>query len=189
MIHKLRIVVLVLIMFYGLSWSNAGAGEPDVREWGQHADEKLHEGAIVIEAQDGTRKVAEVLGGQLGKETVDGIDVGLFVLQATNPERLKPGAKGPTHIFNVAFVEEDGDRLLADATGTVVIAGAGSRQRVALQTFRSHYQAQVRLEQPGNYHLHVEFTAAGRSGTTSPVLFTYKRKSVASKVGDSPPKE
>ena len=106
MIYKSLIGLLMLIMICGFSWSSAGAGEPDVHEWGRHADEKLHEGAIVIEAQDGTRKVAEVLGGQLGKETVEGVNVGLFVLQATNPERLKPDAKGPTHIFNVAFVEE-----------------------------------------------------------------------------------
>ena len=189
MIHKPLIGLLILIMFCGLSWSNAGAGEPDVHEWGQHADETLHEGAIVIEAQDGTRKVAEVLGGQLGKETVEGVNVSLFVLQATNPERLKPGAKGPTHIFNVAFVEEDGSRILADATGTVVIAGAGSRQRVALRPFRSHYQVQARLEQPGDYHLHVEFAVAGRAGATKPVLFTYKRKSVTTEAGHSQPEK
>ncbi len=181
MIHKSLIWLLILAMTYCQPWSSAAAGESDVHEWGRHADDKINEGAIVIEAQDGTRKVAQVLGGQLGKEIVNGIDVGLFVLQASSPERLKPGAKGPTHIFNVAFVAEDGGGLLADVTGAVVIAGAESRQRVALQPFRSHYQVATRLEQTGNYDLHVEFDVAGRAGATQPVRFTYKRKTEAGK--------
>ena len=100
MIHKSLIGLLMLAMIYCQPWSSAAAGESDIHEWGRHADEKLHEGAIVLEAQDGTRKVAEVLGGQLGKETVEGVNVGLFVLQASNPERLKTGAKGqPFKLF------------------------------------------------------------------------------------------
>ena len=186
-LYKSLIGLLMLTILWGLSWSSAGAGDPEVHEWGRHADEKLNKGAIVIEAQDGTRKVAEVLGGPLGKETVDGVDVGLFVLQASNPERLKPGARGPTHIFNVAFIDEGGGRMLADVTGTVVIAGAGTRQRVALRPFRSHFQVPARLEQPGDYHLQVEVAVAGRAGTTKPVPFTYKRKSVTTGPGRSQP--
>ena len=185
MVHKSLLGALILAMLCVQPWSGAIAEEADVHEWGQHSDEDLHEGAIVIEAQDGTRKLARVLGGQLGKETVDGVDVGLFVLQASNPERLKSGAKGPTHIFNVAFVDQDGGRMLADVTGTVVIVGAATQQRVAIRPFKSHYQVRTRLEQPGDYQLHVEFAAGDRAGTTRPVLFTYRRKSVASQAGHS----
>ena len=182
MVHKSLLGALILAMLCVQPWSGAMAEEADVHEWGRHGDESLHEGAIVIEAQDGTRKV---LGGQLGKETVDGVNVGLFVLQASNPERLKPGAKGPTHIFNVAFVDQDGGRMLADVTGTVVIVGAATQQRLAMRPFKSHYQVRTRLEQPGDYLLNVEFAAGDRAGSTRPVLFTYRRKSVASQAGHS----
>ncbi len=124
-------------------------------------------------------KLTTMLGGCIGRETVNGISVGLFVLQASNPERLKPGASGPTHIFNVAFVDENDARIVEDASGTVVIAGAGFQQRVDLRPNASHYQVRTRLEQTGDYHLHVEFAAAGRAGSTQPFVFTYNRKTSA----------
>ena len=61
-------------MFANTATTGARAAEDlPLHEWGKHSDEDLYEGAITIEAQDGTRKVAKVLGGPLGKETIDGI--------------------------------------------------------------------------------------------------------------------
>jgi hypothetical protein len=51
--------------------------------------------------------------------------------------------------------------------------GKGEPQRVALRPFKSHHQAPVRLEEPGEYSLVVEFSAAGKSGKTEPMGFSY----------------
>jgi hypothetical protein len=168
---------LVLPVLLSLSCAGQAAEDSPLHEWGKHTDEELYEGAITIEATDGTRKVAKVLGGPLGKETVDGIEVGLFVLQASNPERLKPGAKGPTHIFNVTFLEEGGSQLIKDALGAVVVEKPGIEpQRVALRPAGSHYQAFARLEEKGEYQIRVEFVTGGHSGQTQPKPFDYTGK-------------
>jgi hypothetical protein len=168
---------ILLTTLANLPWSMAAAEDTPLHEWGKHSDDELYEGAITIEAQDGTRKVAKVLGGPLGKETVDGIEVGLFVLQATNPERMKPGAKGPTHIFNVTFMEEDGSQLIKEALGAVVIEKPGLEpQRVAFRPVGSHHQAFARLEEKGEYQIRVEFVTSGRKGETQARPFDYTGK-------------
>ena len=158
----------------GISSALTAAEDVPLDEWGKHSKEDLYEGAITIEADDGTRKVAKVLGGPLGKETVDGIEVGLFVLQASNPERLKPGAEGPTHIFNVTFMEEGGSKLITEALGAVIIEREGTEtQSKSFKLTGSHHQASARLEEKGEYQISVEFVTGSHKGKTQSRLFNY----------------
>lgn len=153
------------------------AEDVPLHEWGNHSKEELYEGAITIEADDGTRKVAKVLGGPLGKEVVDGIEVGLFVLQASNPERLKPGAEGPTHVFNVTFMDEGGSQLITEALGAVIIERPGAEtQRRSFRLTGSHHQAQARLEEKGEYQISVEFVTGSHKGKTQARPFDYTGK-------------
>ena len=139
-----------------------------------------YEGAITVTgtADDGTivEEVAAVVGGKLTLETVDGIEVGLYVLQAESWERLKPGGKGPTHLFNVTFMLEGTTDLIEHALGAVVIEGQGVQQSNAIKPFKSHHQVAVRLEQPGEYKISVDFLVNDRKGTTQPATFKYIRK-------------
>lgn len=168
---------LLWAILTNVSFPAAAAEDASLQDWGKHSDEALSEGDITIEAQDGTRKVAKVLGGPLGKETVDGIEVGLFVLQASNPERLKAGAKGPTHIFNVTFMEEGGNQLIKEALGAVIIEKPGVEpQRVTFKPSGSHHQAYARLEEKGEYQIHVEFVTGGHKGQTQAKPFDYTGK-------------
>ena len=161
----------------GVSCVAVSTEDVPLHDWGKHSDDELYEGAITIEATDGTRKVAKVLGGPLGKETVDGIEVGLFVLQASNPERLKPGAKGPTHIFNVTFMEEGGSQLIKEALGAVIIERSGVEpQRVTFRPVGSHHQAFARLEEKGEYQISVDFVTGGHKGQTQTKPFKYTGK-------------
>ena len=169
---------LALLMLANVSSTAALAGDnTPLHDWGKHSDEELYEGAITIDSADGTRKVARVLGGPLGKEIVDGIEVGLFVLQASNPERLKPGSKGPTHIFNVTFLEEGGKQLITEALGAVIVERSGfETQCVPLQRSGSHHQASARLEEKGEYQVSVEFVTGSHDGRTQAKPFDYTGK-------------
>mgnify|MGYP001814394922 CR=1 FL=1 len=99
---------LIFSVITGMSCVLIAAEDKALHEWGEHSKEDLYEGAITIEADDGTRKVATVLGGPRGTEVVDGSEVGRVVVQASHPERLTPGAGGPTRICNVTCGEEGG---------------------------------------------------------------------------------
>jgi hypothetical protein len=168
---------LLFAVLANLAFVVVAAENKSLDEWGKHSDEALYEGAITIDADDGTRKVAKVLGGPLGKEVVDDIEVGLFVLQASNPERLKPGAKGPTHIFNVTFMDAGGSKLITEALGAVVIEKPGTEtQRKPFKLTGSHHQAQARLEQKGEYRISVEFVTGSHKGTTQAKTFDYTGK-------------
>ncbi|RMF84354.1 MAG: hypothetical protein D6739_06020, partial [Nitrospirae bacterium] len=147
----------------------AWAGPPEA------TSPRLHEGAIEV-VGEGSRAVATVLGGRLGSETVAGVEVGLYVLQAESPERLAPGGRGPTHMFNVTLVDAATGRLLRDATGTVTVRGPGGTREATLRPAGSHHRSLVRLEQEGEYRIQVAFTSGERSGTTRPFPFHYRRK-------------
>jgi hypothetical protein len=154
--------------------------EEDVplHKWGDHDVGELYQGAITIEDQkEGVRKVAMALGAQLGKESVDGIEVGLFVLQASNPEQLKPGATGPTHLFNVTLLDKEAGALIKEALGSVIIEREGMEpQRQPLKPVVSHHQASARLNERGEYQVSVEFVAEGRKGHTGSMPFSYTGK-------------
>ena len=165
---------LSFALLIGISTVLTAAEDVPLHEWGEHSNDELYEGALTIEADDGTRKVMKTLGGPLGKEAIDGIEVGLFVLQASNPERLKPGAKGPTHIFNVTFMEEGGSQLITEALGAVIIERPGTEtQRESFRLTGKHHQAQVRLEEKGEYQISVEFVSGSHKGKTQSSIFNY----------------
>lgn len=146
-------------------------------EWGKHTDEHIMKGDLVVEAQDGTRKVAKVLGLPLGSEVIDGVEVGLYILQATNPARLAPGAIGPTHLINVSFVPADGGRMISQVMGAVVVEGdKGQVMRWPLHPDFSHQQAEGRLEDIGEYRFSVEYVLADGKGKTAAYPFLYERK-------------
>ena len=172
-----KCIFMVGLLFVVSAQVNASEGGTGIHDWGKHPDEVVKKGDITLEAQDGVRKVAKVLGGPLGKETVDGIEVGLFVLQASNPERLKPGAKGPTHIFNVTFMADTGGRLITDALGAVIIEREGMEpQRVQIKRSGSHHEAYTRLDEKGEYQVRVEFVTGNHKGQTQAMLFDYTGK-------------
>jgi len=178
--------VVFAVVLAALPLTARAGDEPSRHEWGKHGDEALIEGDIVLESTDGTRKVAMLLGAPLGNETVEGIDVGLFVLQASNPERLKAGAEGPTHLFNVTFKAGDGSRLIKEALCTVVVEGAGESQRVVMRSRESHHEAFARLEEEGEYRIRVEFLTADRKGETGSYPFVYKRNAPLQHCGSHP---
>lgn len=176
-IYTFTACVLITLISNPIFAADAATGEASLQEWGQHDKAKLSEGDITIEAQDGTRKVAKVLGGPLGKQTIDDIEVGLFVLQASNPERLKPGATGPTHIFNVTFMEQGGSELIKEALGAVIIERPGTEtQRITFKPSGSHHEAYARLDEKGEYQISVEFVTGSHEGLTKAVAFDYTGK-------------
>lgn len=174
--HKLSIGLSFAVLT-GVSCVLTAAEDVPLEEWGEHSKEELYEGAMTIEAADGTRKVMKTLGGPLGKEVVDGIEVGLFVLQASNPERLKPGSEGPTHVFNVTFMEAGGSQLIKQALGSVIIERTGTEtQRKSFRLTGKHHQVQTRLEEKGEYQISVEFVTGSHKGKTQSMLFDYTGK-------------
>ena len=135
-----------------------------------------HQGAITYTG-DGMERSTTVLGGALGTQIVEDVQVGLFVLQASSPDRLKEGGAGPTHMFNVTFTDEKTQELLEQAQGTITVTGAdGSQQTGEIQPFRKHFQAGFRLEHPGDYLIKVAFASGDRKGSTGTFPFTYVRK-------------
>ena len=170
-------VGLTLAVLTCMPGMSTAADDVPLDQWGKHSDEQLYEGAITIEADDGTRKVAKVLGAPLGNETIDGIEIRLFVLQASNPERHKPGSTGPTHIFNVTFMEEGGSQLITEALGAVTIEKSGLEpQQVPFKRSGSHYQSFARLEEKGLYQISVEFVSGAHKGKSQAKQFNYTGK-------------
>lgn len=171
-------LVGALLVACGLPLFAADSGpstghEGHVRASGNHAHH-MHEGAISFKGSDGRVHSATVLGGKLGQDTADGTVVGIHVLQAESPERLKPAGRGPTHLFNLTFVEEGESKLLEEVLGALLVTGEGEPQRVAFRRHASHFQAAVRLPAPGDYQLRVVFVVQGHSSTTKPVPFRYR---------------
>jgi hypothetical protein len=143
-----------------------------------------HQGAITYTG-DGVERSTTVLGGALGTQSVADVQVGLFVLQASSPDRLKEGGSGPTHMFNVTFTDEKTQELLEQAQGTITVSGAdGTQQSAEIQPFRKHFQAGFRLERPGDYLVTVAFSSGGRKGTTETFPFTYVRKATPTESKD-----
>lgn len=152
----------------------AQGGNPDRKE----PPPRTHEGAISVTG-DGSVKMMTVLGGDLGRQIVEGVEVGLFVLQAESPARLEEGARGPTHVFHLTFREADGGGRVDGVAGALVIEGAGRSGRVEFKPFETYHRAVTRLEKEGEYRISVEFTAGETERRTSPFPFRYARKKQA----------
>jgi hypothetical protein len=175
-----KLATLLLIFAVAIPASLASGQSSEKEESGSgHEGHMKHQGAITYTG-DGTERSTTVLGGALGSQSVSDVTVGLFVLQADSPERLKEGGSGPTHVFNVTFTDEKTEELLKQAQGTIVVTGAdGSQQSEAIQPFRKHFQARFRLEHPGDYLIQVAFESGDRKGTTQTYAFNYVRKAAA----------
>jgi hypothetical protein len=141
-----------------------------------HSEHRMHEGAITF-SHEGQTFGTVVLGGLVGVASVDGVKVSVHVLQAESPDRLKSTGSGPTHLFNLTFVDEESEELIREASGTVTVTGGGGR-RVGepFGKFASHFQARVRLDHPGEYLVQVDFESGSGSGVTDPVAFEYRWK-------------
>lgn len=152
------------------------SGQDRERRGDGHGAHDMPEGAISFSRQGQTFKTT-ALGGLVGADSVDGVKVGVYVLQAESPERLKPTGSGPTHLFNLTFVDENGEELIHEASGTVTVTGAdGLQRRETFERFESHFQARVRLDHPGDYRLRVDFETGAGSGSTAPLEFNYRWK-------------
>ena len=184
-IIRLAWILLIILTILGVgSWPIASAqdhsGHTQHGSGSTVGSEHIHPGAISVTDGAGNEYKATVLGGPLGTVSANGVSVNFFVLQATSQQRLKPGGRGPTHIFNMTFVDLSQEEMLSEVLGVAVIEGGGQSQRVNIRPFQSHYQAVARLEKHDVYRIRAEFLAAGKSGITDPVIYTYKPKPGAS---------
>ncbi|EGV50405.1 hypothetical protein [endosymbiont of Riftia pachyptila] len=170
----IRLFTLSLLLFGCL----AGVRAEESKAPPANKDPRLYEGAIYYGKEDQIEDIAVPLGGVVGSDTVDGINVGLYVFQASSPERHQPGAKGPTHLFNITFTEEEDGNLIEQVLGALIIQGQGPQKesRHRIHPFKSHQQVAVRLEQEGEYQLSVEYLAKGQQGKTKAFPFVYVRK-------------
>ncbi len=145
------------------------------------AGHEEHAGAPLKYTGYGETHSAGVLGARIGGKEIDGIQVDVYVLQATSPERLGPEGRGPTHLFNVRFVDVAASELIVGAKGVVTIAPAsgGEVLRVPFEPFAKHFQSPTRLPAPGEYAVGVEFEAGNRKGSVSGLPFVYRRRETA----------
>jgi hypothetical protein len=173
--RKLVRLALALSLVIPVSLAMGQSSEHE-NHGGDDDKHKNHQSAITYTG-DGMERSTTVLGGTLGTESVSEVMVGVFVLQAQSPERLKEGGSGPTHMFNVTFTDEETQELLEQAQGTITVTGADGRQQTGeIQPFRKHFQAGFRLEHPGDYLIKVAFSSGDRKGSTESFPFTYVRK-------------
>jgi hypothetical protein len=105
-----------------------------------------------------------LLGGAVGDRTVSGVRVELYVLQAQEPDKLKPG--DPNHAFTVALKDGKTGEFVDQGEVSIAVAGdAGADQRSPMPTrSRGIFRAGVALPQPGQYRVTIAFKAAGRAG-------------------------
>jgi hypothetical protein len=105
-----------------------------------------------------------MLGGVVGNRTINGMDVGLYVLLAQEPDKLKPG--DPNHAFTVTLKDAKSSALLKQGEVSIAVAGGGTPVKPAPMSAQSAgvFRLGVRLPQPGQYRIKVAFKAEGRSG-------------------------
>ena len=151
-------------------------GQQQSQQSEDHSEHRMHEGAITF-SHEGQTFGTVVLGGLVGAASVDGVKVSVHVLQAESPDRLKSTGSGPTHLFNLTFVDEESEELIREASGRVTVTGAdGRRVGEPFGKFASHFQARLRLDHPGEYLVQVDFESGSGSGVTDPLPFDYRRK-------------
>jgi hypothetical protein len=104
-----------------------------------------------------------LLGGAVGNRTVNGVRVELFVLQAQDLDKLKPG--DPNHAFTVTLKDDKSSELLKQGEVSLAVAGAGPLRPTAMSSRSSGvYRSGVALPKPGEYRITIAFTSAGKSG-------------------------
>lgn len=105
-----------------------------------------------------------MLGGVVGNKTVDGLRVGLYVLQAQEREKLKPG--DPNHAFTVTLKDGKSSALLKRGDVSIAVSGGDNAVQGGTMAAQSTgvFRLGVNLPKPGEYRIKVAFKAAGHSG-------------------------
>ena len=105
-----------------------------------------------------------LLGGAVGDRTINSVRVELYVLQAQDPDKLKPG--DPNHAFTVTLKDEKSSEFLKQGEVSIAVArGAGPAQRSVMSARSSGiFRTGVALPQPGEYRVTIAFKSAGRTG-------------------------
>jgi hypothetical protein len=173
----LRWMAAALVMLAALA-TGAGAAQQDAKPAaaGVPADltetDMSHTGKT---PEGGTVTVPwKLLGGAVGNQTVNGVRVELFVLEAQDMDKIKPGA--PNHAFTVTLKDDkSGEFIKHGAVWIHVAAGAVPAHRTAMNSpSEGIFRGGVSLPQPGAYRLTVAFNAAGRKGRTD-FAYEYRR--------------
>jgi hypothetical protein len=147
----------------GAAWADAKAGTgadapaTELKETDMSHTGKTPEGGTVTVPW-------KLLGGAVGNQTVNGVRVELFVLEAQDPDKLKPG--DPNHAFTVTLKDDKSGEFLKQGDVSIdVSAGAGPARHTSMG-LRSDgiFRGGVSLPQPGEYRLTIAFNAEGRKG-------------------------
>jgi len=105
-----------------------------------------------------------LLGGAVGDRTVNGVKVELYVLQAQDLEKLRPG--DPNHAFTVTLKDEKSSEFLKQGKVSILVTGdAGTTRRSEMSTRSSGiFRSGVALPRPGEYRVTIDFKSAGHAG-------------------------
>ncbi|HEX4597067.1 MAG TPA: hypothetical protein VH278_04720 [Burkholderiaceae bacterium] len=144
----------------------AGAAQPDPGATAARASPgpDLTESDMGHTGSDGTVTVPwDMLGGVVGNQTVNGLRVGLYVLQAQDPAKLKPG--DPNHAFTVTLKDDKSGALVKQGDVSIVVLAEDVVQRgsMAVQP-NGLFRLGVRLPRTGDYRVKIAFKAGGRAG-------------------------
>jgi hypothetical protein len=138
--------------------------EPDLTETDMSHTGSSPEGTVTVPWT--------MLGGAVGSKTLNGLRVGLYVLQAQEPEKLKPG--DPNHAFTVTLKDDKSGTLLKQGDVSIAVSGGGNAfQRGSMAAQSSGvFRLGVNLPKPGEYRIKIAFKAAGHGGQTEfPYVF------------------
>lgn len=121
-----------------------------------------------------------LLGGDVGKQSVNGVRVELYVLLAGNIDKLRPN--DPDHAFTVALRDEKSGEFIKHGEVTMSVrGGAGDEHQVPAQMSDGIFRSTFRLQHPGQYRVKVAYKVGQRAGTAD---FPY-RYEAAAEGGDS----
>jgi len=104
-----------------------------------------------------------MLGGLVGNKKANGVQVALYVLQAQDFAKLKPGE--PNHAFTVALKDEVSGEFLKQGEVSIAVFGDDVAQRGKMaEQPNGLFRFGVRLPRAGDYRLKISFMTGGRSG-------------------------
>jgi hypothetical protein len=112
-----------------------------------------------------------LLGGDVGKKTVNGVRVELYVLLAGNMDRLRP--TDPDHAFTVTLRDDRTGEFIKTGEVTVSVKGTGdaAERKVPATMSDGIFRSTFRLQHPGQYQVNVGYKADQRSGAAD---FAYR---------------
>jgi hypothetical protein len=105
----------------------------------------------------------DLLGGTVGDRAVNGVRVELYVLQAVDMGKLKPG--DPNHAFTVTLKDEKTSAFIKQADVSLRVSPGAPAPGTGMKRNQSGiFRAGVSLPKPGQYKVTVAFHVPGRSG-------------------------